>query len=95
MLIAGKGDEDAVSIAEEIKGSGTKIFCVGVGVMFDRGELDAMASSPSSTHVITTKFNELILQVQTLVAAILKGKRDRGEMLYGILKSFLEEQCLH
>lgn len=74
MLIAGKADDDPISLADEIKGSGARIFCVGVGVMFDRGQLDAMASSPSSTHVMTTKFNELGLQAQALVAAILKGK---------------------
>lgn len=73
-MIAGKAQDDPVSLAEEIKASGAKIFCVGVGVMFDSAQLDAIASSPSSTHVITTKFNELGSQVQALVAGIVKGK---------------------
>lgn len=74
LLTAGKSEDDPVSIAEEIKASGAVMFCIGVGMMFDRAQLDAMASSSSSTHVMTIGFNELSSLVKTLAAAIVKGK---------------------
>jgi len=75
VLILGSNPKDEVEAsAEELRASGIKIFCVGVGKRFDQSQLDMIASSPSDTYVITTEFDTLRNVVPILVSGISEGK---------------------
>lgn len=75
VLILGSNAQDEVEAsAEELRASGVKIFCVGVGRRFDQSQLDMIASSPSDTYVITTEFDVLRNAVLILVSRIRAGK---------------------
>lgn len=75
VLILGSNPQDEVEAsAEELRASGIKIFCVGVGGRFDQSQLDMIASSPSDMYVITTKFDTLRNAVPVLVSRIGEGK---------------------
>ena len=75
VLILGSNAQDEVEAsAEELRASGVKIFCVGVGRRFDQSQLDMIASSPSDTYVITTEFDVLRNAVLILVSRINKNK---------------------
>ena len=65
---------DVQPSAEELRASGVVIFCVGAGGRFDHAQLDAMASSPSSVHVLTAEFGALATLVPTLVSRITAGE---------------------
>ena len=74
VLILGSNAQDEVEAsAEELRASGVKIFCVGVGRRFDQSQLDMIASSPSDTYVITTEFDVLRNAVLILVSRIRAG----------------------
>ena len=75
VLILGSNAQDEVEAsAEELRASGVKIFCVGVGRRFDQSQLDMIASSPPDTYVITTEFDILRNAVPILVSRIRAGK---------------------
>ena len=75
VLILGSNPKDEVEAsAEELRASGIKIFCIGVGGRFDQSQLDMIASSPSDTYVITTEFDTLRSAVPILVSRIGAGK---------------------
>ena len=77
VLILGSNAQDEVEAsAEELRASGVKIFCVGVGGRFDQSQLDMIASSPSDTYVITTEFDILRNAVPILVSRIRAGKNE-------------------
>ena len=76
VVILGSNPQDEVEAsAEELRASGIKIFCVGVGKRFDQSQLDVIASSPSDTYVITTEFDTLRNAVPILVSRISAGER--------------------
>lgn len=76
VLILGSNSQDEVEAsAEELRASGIKIFCVGVGGRFDQSQLDMIASSPSDTYVITTEFDALRNVVPILASRISEGKK--------------------
>lgn len=75
VLILGSNPQDEVEAsAEELRASGIKIFCVGVGGRFPQSQLDMIASSPSDTFVITTEFDTLRNAVPILESRIRAGK---------------------
>lgn len=75
VVVKGSISQDEVqSSAQELRDSGVRIFCIGVGKRFDQSQLDLIASSPSGTYVITTEFNTLRNVVPTLSSRILSGK---------------------
>ncbi|PFX28712.1 Collagen alpha-3(VI) chain [Stylophora pistillata] len=72
VLVIGSTSQDEVqSSAQELKASGIRIFCIGVGERFDQSQLDLIASSPSGTYVITTEFETLRNVVPILSSRIL------------------------
>lgn len=76
VLILGSNSQDEVEAsAEELRASGIKIFCVGVGGRFDQSQLDMIASSPSDTYVITTEFDALRNVAPILASRISEGKK--------------------
>lgn len=75
VVITGSNSRDEVeSSAEELRASGVRIFCVGVGGRYDQSQLETMASSPSDSFVITTEFDALRNAVPLLVSQISAGK---------------------
>ena len=75
VVITGSNSRDEVeSSAEELRASGVRIFCVGVGGRYDHSQLETMASSPSDSYVITTEFDALRNAVPLLVSQISAGK---------------------
>ena len=75
VLITGSNSQDEVeSSAEELRASGIRIFCIGVGRRYDQSQLDLIASSPSDTYVITTEFETLRNVVPLLSSRIISGK---------------------
>lgn len=75
VLITGSNSQDEFEAsAEELRASGIKIFCIGVGGRYDQSQLDMIASSPSDTYVITTEFDTLRNAVPILVTRINTGK---------------------
>ena len=75
VVITGSNSRDEVeSSAEELRASGVRIFCVGVGGRYDQSQLETMASSPSDSYVITTEFDALRNAVPLLVSQISAGK---------------------
>lgn len=75
VLITGSNSMDDVGpAAEELKASGVEVFCIGVGGRFEQAQLDTIASSPSSVHVMTAQFDTLGSLVQTLASRIRAGE---------------------
>ena len=58
VMMAGKSTDDVSNVAESLKSSGVKIFCLGMGSAFDRTQLLAMASSESYIQ-IQADYNQL------------------------------------
>lgn len=58
VMMAGKSTDDVSSVAGDMKSSGVKILCLGMGSSFDKSQLTAMASSESYVQV-ATDYNQL------------------------------------
>ena len=73
----GRADDDIHYYAKALKNtgtSGTKVFSVGVGVNYDKGELEAMASKPSKNFVFAADFDKLDEVTQKIKDSACTGK---------------------
>lgn len=83
VLISGSNSQDEFEeSAEELKASGIKVFCIGVGGRYDQSQLDMIASSPSDTYVITAEFDTLRNVVPILATRISAGKKALSQQQY-------------
>lgn len=74
VISGGKSNDDVMRPAAELKGRNTTIFCVGVGKNIDRNELDIIATSPTTDHVIRAAISHRETAGENLATRIKKGE---------------------
>ena len=73
VMMAGKSTDSVTSSASELKKTGIKILCLGMGSTFDKEQMKAMASS-SEYFLSVSSFAELSGFSQQFISLISTGK---------------------
>ena len=74
LVTGGKSMDDVVKPSAELKELNTTIFCVGVGNNVDRKQLDIVATSPVTEHVIIASISHRETAGENLASRIKKGE---------------------
>ena len=74
VITGGKSRDEVIKPSAALKLLNTTIFCVGVGQNIDRTELENVASTPTSGHVIMAAISHRETAGQNLASRIKKGK---------------------
>lgn len=62
--------------SKKLRDMGVTIFCFGVGTRYDKDQLDAMATDPDATHIITGDFDDLDQILPKIKKMACDGKRE-------------------
>lgn len=73
LLAAGRSIDDVITPSMDIRSYGVEMFCVGVGNLYSKLQLHAMASSPHSEHIFRGDYVQMGRTAQQVVTKILKG----------------------
>lgn len=74
LLVAGRSIDDVITPSMSIRSNGVEMFCVGVGNLYSKLQLHAMASFPHSEHIFRADYAQMGRTAQQVVTKILKGK---------------------
>ena len=74
VVAAGKSIDDVIAPAMHLRSYGIEIFCVGIGDIYSKLQLHAMASYPHSEHIFRAEYAQIGSTAQQLVTKILKGE---------------------
>ena len=74
LVAAGKSVDDVIAPSLALRSYGVEIFCIGVGNLYSKLQLHAMASSPHSEHILRGDYASIGNTAQQVVTKILKGK---------------------
>ena len=85
VITDGKANDDIVGPANALRGAGTSIFAVGVGLDYDRAELERMAGD--KRNVYTADFNDLDNVIEQI-----KQSACRGRFFFSNYSSFLKSE---
>lgn len=77
VLTSGKSTEDVTAPSKVLRDSGVTVFCIGIGNMYDKKELDQIATDPDAGHVLTTDVTQLGLIIKAIKGKICKGRNFR------------------
>ena len=74
LLVAGRSIDDVITPSMDIRSYGVEMYCVGVGNLYSKLQLHAMASFPHSEHIFRADYTQMGRTAQQVVTKILKGK---------------------
>lgn len=74
LLVAGKSIDDVITPSMDIRSYGVEMYCVGVGNLYSKLQLHAMASFPHSEHIFRADYAQMGRTAQQVVTKILKGQ---------------------
>lgn len=74
VITGGKSRDDVIKPSAALKVLNATIFCVGVGHNIDRSELETVASTPTSGHVIMAAISHRETAGENLASRIKKGE---------------------
>lgn len=74
VVTGGKSRDDVINPSAALKALNTTIFCIGVGQNIDRSELETVASTPMSNHVIMAAISHRETAGENLASRIKKGE---------------------
>ena len=74
ILAAGRSLDDVISPSMELRASGVDVYTVGVGGVYSKLQLHAMASYPHSEHIFRAAYPQLTFIAQNVVTKIVKGE---------------------
>lgn len=73
VVAGGKSIDDVITPSMDIRSYGVEMFCVGVGNLYSKLQLHAMASFPHSEHIFRGDYTLIGSTAQQVVTKILKG----------------------
>ena len=73
VITGGKSGDDVIKPSAALKALNMTIFCIGVGQNIDRNELETVASTPASDHVIMAAISHRETAGENLASRIKKG----------------------
>lgn len=73
ILAAGRSLDDVISPSMQLRAGGVDVFTVGVGGVYSKLQLHAMASYPHSEHIFRAAYPQLTFIAQNIVTKIVKG----------------------
>lgn len=73
VVAAGRSIDDVITPSMDIRSYGVEMFCVGVGNLYSKLQLHAMASFPHSEHIFRGDYVQIGSTAQQVVTKILKG----------------------
>lgn len=73
LLAAGRSVDNVVGPSLDVRSFGVEIFCIGVGSLYSKLQLHAMASAPHSEHILRGDYAIIGNTAQQVVTKILKG----------------------
>ena len=76
LLAAGRSIDDVITPSMDIRSNGVEMFCVGIGNLYSKLQLHAMASFPHSEHIFRGDYSQMGRTAQQVVTKILKGQND-------------------
>lgn len=74
LFTGGKSTDDVARPSAELKELNTTIFCVGVGNNVDRNQLNIIATSPSTDHVMIASISHRETAGENLASRIKRGR---------------------
>lgn len=74
VVAAGRSIDDVITPSMDIRSHSVEMFCVGVGNLYSKLQLHAMASFPHSEHIFRGDYALIGSTAQQVVTKILKGK---------------------
>ena len=74
VVAAGRSIDDVITPSMDIRSYSVEMFCVGVGNLYSKLQLHAMASFPHSEHIFRGDYTQMGSTAQQVVTKILKGK---------------------
>ena len=74
VFAGGKSIDDVARPSAELKELNTTIFCVGVGDNVDRKQLNSIATSPSTNHVMAASISHRETAGENLASRIKRGR---------------------
>ena len=74
VVAAGRSIDDVITPSMDIRSHSIEMFCVGVGNLYSKLQLHAMASFPHSEHIFRGDYAQMGSTAQQVVTKILKGK---------------------
>ncbi|XP_022785540.1 cell wall protein IFF6-like [Stylophora pistillata] len=76
LLAAGRSIDDVITPSMDIRSYGVEMFCVGIGNLYSKLQLHAMASFPHSEHIFRGDYSQMGRTAQQVVTKILKGHQE-------------------
>lgn len=81
VLTEGTSRDDVQPSAQALHKAGVTVISVGLGPVYNKSQLDNVASMPAASHVIKAKFNELQSKVNELQDKICQAKEKQYEQI--------------
>lgn len=81
VLTAGTSRDDVQLPSQALHKAGVTVISVGLGSVFNTGQLNNVASMPTARHVIKTKFNQLPNKVNELQDKICQAKQQQYKQI--------------
>ena len=81
VLTEGTSRDNVEPSAQTLHKAGVTVISVGLGPVYNTGELNNIASMPAAHHVIKTKFNELQDKVTELQDKICQAKHNQPKQI--------------
>ena len=75
VLTSGRSTGDVLAPSKALRDSGVNVFCIGIGNMYYKKELDDIATDPDAGHVLTGDVTKLSLMIKAIRSKICKGKK--------------------
>ena len=75
VLTSGRSTGDVLAPSKALRDSGVNVFCIGIGNMYNKKELDDIATDPDAGHVLTGDVTKLSLMIKAIRSKICKGKK--------------------
>ena len=74
VLTDGKSSDSVAGPAQKLRDLGVTVFSIGIGINYNKQQLNYMASDPDSKHVFTADFNDMQTLVQKIKGSVCKSK---------------------
>ena len=74
VMTDGRSRSSVNSYSRKLHKAGVAVYAIGIGRKYNKKQLQAMASSPKSKHVITVGFSRLGSMIKTIQGRACKGE---------------------
>lgn len=97
LVTGGKAKDDVVIPSSQLRKDGVKLYAVGVGGLFDQGQLDVISSNPIYNYKLTSDSPSILDLTRSVRSDLCKGKKIFTSLLNSLFSKHLNihNRCHH